>query len=91
MPIKLSDDLAWINVNVFDPLEMKDLYTLLRENYVEDLECLFRFDYQPQFLLWALTSPGWSSTLHLGVRHKETGQLVAFISAIPIHVKTCQA
>lgn len=33
-------------------LQLKELYTLLNENYVEDEESMFRFDYSPEFLLW---------------------------------------
>lgn len=33
-------------------LQLKELYTLLNENYVEDDDCLFRFDYPPEFLKW---------------------------------------
>lgn len=33
-------------------LKLKELYTLLNENYVEDDDNMFRFDYSPEFLLW---------------------------------------
>lgn len=33
-------------------LQLKELYTLLSENYVEDDDNMFRFDYSPAFLLW---------------------------------------
>ena len=33
-------------------LQLKELYTLLNENYVEDDDNMFRFDYSPEFLLW---------------------------------------
>lgn len=32
--------------------QLKELYVLLSENYVEDDDCLFRFDYPPEFLKW---------------------------------------
>lgn len=32
--------------------QLKELYTLLNENYVEDDDNMFRFDYSPEFLLW---------------------------------------
>lgn len=32
--------------------QLKELYTLLNENYVEDDENMFRFDYSPNFLKW---------------------------------------
>lgn len=33
-------------------LQLKELYTLLNENYVEDDDNMFRFDYSPNFLKW---------------------------------------
>ncbi len=39
--------------------ELKELYNLLNENYVEDDDNMFRFDYSTEFLKWALTPPGW--------------------------------
>lgn len=33
-------------------IQLKELYTLLNENYVEDDDNMFRFDYSPEFLLW---------------------------------------
>ena len=32
--------------------QLKELYTLLNENYVEDDDNMFRFDYSPSFLKW---------------------------------------
>ena len=44
---------------------------------------MFRFDYSPQFLHWALQPPGYVQEWHCGVRVSGTGKLVAFISAVP--------
>lgn len=33
---------------------MLQVYTLLKENYVEDDDNMFRFDYSIDFLRWAL-------------------------------------
>lgn len=32
----------WCNINVHNPEEAKEMYTLLSENYVEDDHCRFR-------------------------------------------------
>jgi glycylpeptide N-tetradecanoyltransferase len=37
-------------------------------DYVEDDDCLFRFDYSRDFLEWALMPPGWRKEFLLGVR-----------------------
>uniref|UniRef100_A0A674GGY8 Glycylpeptide N-tetradecanoyltransferase n=1 Tax=Taeniopygia guttata TaxID=59729 RepID=A0A674GGY8_TAEGU len=62
--------------------DLKELYTLLNENYVEDDDNMFRFDYSPEFLLWALRPPGWLPQWHCGVRVVSSKKLVGFISAI---------
>lgn len=51
-PYSLPDQFLWDTLNLEDPLVLKELYTLLNENYVEDDDSMFRFDYQPHFLKW---------------------------------------
>ena len=36
-------------------MKLKEVYTLLNENYVEDDDNMFRFDYSPEFLHWSVT------------------------------------
>ncbi|VDK72835.1 unnamed protein product [Litomosoides sigmodontis] len=82
-PFSLPDPFCWCDVEISSVKELTELYTLLTENYVEDDDNMFRFDYSPQFLLWALKAPGWMKKWHCGVRAKASGKLIAFISAIP--------
>ncbi|XP_050299787.1 glycylpeptide N-tetradecanoyltransferase 1 [Anthonomus grandis grandis] len=82
-PYSLPDGFKWDTLNLDDPLVLTELYTLLNENYVEDDDAMFRFDYQPEFLKWALQPPGWRKEWHCGVRVVKSGRLVGFISAIP--------
>ena len=56
-------------------------------NYVEDYDATFRFRYSGDFLKWALLGPGWRPDWLFGVRVVKTGNLVAFISAVPAMVK----
>lgn len=77
----------WCDLNVFDPKEIKEMYTLLNENYVEDDEQMFRFDYSIAFLQWALTPPGYLKQWHVGVRNAKTGGLLGCITAIPADVR----
>lgn len=58
-PYALPDGFKWETMKLDDPLVLTELYTLLNENYVEDDDAMFRFDYQPEFLRWALQPPGW--------------------------------
>ncbi|KAL1123129.1 hypothetical protein AAG570_002217, partial [Ranatra chinensis] len=82
-PYSLPEGFTWDTLLLDDPLVLKELYTLLTENYVEDDDAMFRFDYPPQFLKWALQPPGWKKEWHCGVRVSKSGRLVGFISAIP--------
>lgn len=54
-PYSLQEGFQWDTLNLDDPLVLKELYTLLNENYVEDDDSMFRFDYPPQFLKWWIT------------------------------------
>lgn len=51
-PYTLPTGFQWDTLNIDDPLILKELYTLLNENYVEDEDAMFRFDYPPNFLKW---------------------------------------
>lgn len=82
-PYSLPDGFEWDTVNIDDQSALKEVYTLLYENYVEDDDAMFRFDYQPEFLKWALQPPGWRAEWHVGVRVAKSKKLVGFISAIP--------
>lgn len=87
-PYTLPAGFQWDTLNIDDPLVLKELYTLLNENYVEDDDNMFRFDYSPEFLQWALKPPGWVREWHTGVRvTSKNKKLVGFISAVPAHIK----
>lgn len=85
-PYALPDGFQWDTLSIDDPQVLKELYTLLNENYVEDDDAMFRFDYQPEFLKWALQPPEWLKEWHVGVRVVKSGRLIAFISAIPAEI-----
>lgn len=79
----LPADFEWVQVDVDNKVELKEVYELLRGNYVEDDDASFRFDYSPEFLHWVLKHPGYKKSWHVGVRVVSTKKLVAFISGIP--------
>ncbi|XP_046747796.1 glycylpeptide N-tetradecanoyltransferase 1 [Diprion similis] len=82
-PYSLPAGFQWDTLALDDPLVLAELYSLLSENYVEDDDAMFRFDYPPNFIKWALQPPGWRKEWHCGVRVSKSGRLVGFISAIP--------
>ena len=83
-PLKLPPAFEWTTCDMEDPAVLEEVYTLLSLNYVEDDDCMFRFDYRAEFLRWALQPPGYYPAWHVGVR-AATGakKLVAFITAVP--------
>ncbi|CCK68699.1 glycylpeptide N-tetradecanoyltransferase NMT1 KNAG_0B02570 [Huiozyma naganishii CBS 8797] len=83
-PLAMLPAFEWCDVDILDPQQLEDVYLLLNENYVEDKDATFRFNYTREFFNWALKSPGWRGDWLVGVRVKETGKLIAFISAIPV-------
>lgn len=86
-PYAMPSAFSWSNVNVQNEAELQELYQLLANNYVEDDDALFRFDYSPEFLLWALTPPGHLDDFLFGVRSTSNNKLVAFISAVPARIQ----
>uniref|UniRef100_A0A3B3QZF5 Glycylpeptide N-tetradecanoyltransferase n=1 Tax=Paramormyrops kingsleyae TaxID=1676925 RepID=A0A3B3QZF5_9TELE len=86
-PYSLPQGFTWDTLDLSNAEVLKELYTLLNENYVEDDDNMFRFDYSPNFLK-ALRPPGWLPHWHCGVRVTSNRKLVCFISAIPakIHI-----
>jgi len=86
-PYSLPDGFKWDTLQLDDPLVLKEVYVLLNENYVEDDDNMFRFDYSPEFIGWALQPPGWIKEWHCGVRVAKSNKLVGFISAVPANIR----
>ncbi|KAK6454831.1 myristoyl-CoA:protein N myristoyltransferase [Scheffersomyces xylosifermentans] len=86
-PFPLLKDFQWSTIDIEADDQLEEVYQLLYEHYVEDEDATFRFKYSHEFFKWSLKPPGWRKEWHAGVRIKETGKLVAFISAVPITLK----
>uniref|UniRef100_A0A915CTN1 Glycylpeptide N-tetradecanoyltransferase n=1 Tax=Ditylenchus dipsaci TaxID=166011 RepID=A0A915CTN1_9BILA len=86
-PYSLPAEFVWSDIDIMSDDHLGELYTLLTENYVEDDENMFRFDYSPEFLRWALMAPGWFGDWHCGVRAVNSSKLLAFISAVPATIR----
>ncbi|XP_057399746.1 glycylpeptide N-tetradecanoyltransferase 2 isoform X2 [Balaenoptera acutorostrata] len=50
-PYSLPQGFMWDTLDLGNAEVLRELYTLLNENYVEDDDNMFRFDYSPEFLL----------------------------------------
>ncbi|KAF5005723.1 hypothetical protein FDECE_7844 [Fusarium decemcellulare] len=86
-PSPLIAGFEWVTMDLTDEEEMKEVYELLNKHYVEDDEAMFRFNYSPSILRWAMMPPGWKKEYHVGVRASQSRKLVAFISAIPVKLR----
>lgn len=90
-PLPLLSGFEWDTIDLDDDKQLDEVYQLLYENYVEDLDATFRFKYSHEFFQWALKPPGWRKEWHLGVRVKDSRVLVGFISAVPVTLKLTQS
>lgn len=82
-PYPIHSSFEWDTLDLNSDSHLDQLYDLLYEHYVEDHDAAFRFAYTKEFFNWALKPPGWKPEWHVGVRAKESGKLVAFISGVP--------
>mmetsp|Transcript_6214 Transcript_6214/g.11053 ORF Transcript_6214/g.11053 Transcript_6214/m.11053 type:complete len:452 (-) Transcript_6214:36-1391(-) len=85
-PYVLPNGFEWCSINIEDEEELKETYTLLTENYVEDDDGMFRFDYSPEFLRWALMPPGYFKSWIIGIRQSNNKKLRAMVTGVPAHV-----
>lgn len=86
-PLPMVEGFEWSSIDISDSNDLENVFVLLNENYVEDRDAEFRFNYSKEFFNWALKPMGWRRDWNVGVRVKNTGKLVAFISAIPVTLK----
>ena len=82
----LPSGFYWVSIDMSIHNEINEVYELLCGNYVEDDDNMFRFDYSRDFLQWALRPPGYNKDWHIGIRHRQTNKLYAFISGIPANI-----
>ena len=84
----LPEGYQWVELDLTSEEEIKEVYELLTYHYVEDDNAMFRFNYSKSFLNWALKSPDWKKSWHIGVRAKGPSQkLVASIFGIPTKLR----
>lgn len=82
-PYPIHSQFEWTVIDLESDEDLNQLHELLYDHYVEDHDATFRFAYSKNFFNWALKPPGWKKDLHIGVRVKDTGRLIAFISGVP--------
>ena len=80
----LPNGFEWVTLDLADEEQLKQVFVLLRDHYVEDTDGVFRFEYSTDFLKWALCVPGYIKDWHIGVKSSTNGKLLAFISGTPV-------
>lgn len=86
-PLPLRPEFEWADLDLNKDEDRSEVYKLLYENYVEDVDSSFRFKYSTDFLDWALKPPGYKKEWHVGVRVKDSGRLVGFIAGTPADLR----
>uniref|UniRef100_A0A3B4B4M7 Glycylpeptide N-tetradecanoyltransferase n=1 Tax=Periophthalmus magnuspinnatus TaxID=409849 RepID=A0A3B4B4M7_9GOBI len=85
-PYSLPQGFSWDNLDL-SSTALKELCTLLNENFTEDDDNTIRWDFSEEYLKWALQCPQWLPQWHCGVRVNSNKKLVGFIAAVPSDVK----
>lgn len=86
-PYNLPEGYRWADVDLSDEEQLNEVYELLRDHYVEDSDHMFRFDYQKEFLQWALMPPKQYPDWVCGVRGGKKDRLFGFITGIPVKLR----
>ncbi|GLD62945.1 glycylpeptide N-tetradecanoyltransferase 2-like isoform X1 [Lates japonicus] len=86
-PYSLPQGFSWDTLDLSSPVVLKELCTLLNENYMEEDDNTIRFNFSPEYLQWTLQPPNWLAQWHCGVRVDTNKKLVGFIAAVPADVR----
>lgn len=78
----------WVDVDLSDDEQLNEVYEFLRDNYVEDKDAQFRFDYQKDFLRWAMMVPKQYDDWVVGIRGGKNNKMFGFISGIPTRLQS---
>lgn len=82
--MNLPDQYDWLNIDAEKKEDLLLIYKFLYDNYVDD--SMFRIHYTIDTLQWFLTAPGYYKELHVGIKLRETNQIIGFIAGIPINL-----
>ncbi|XP_076616527.1 glycylpeptide N-tetradecanoyltransferase 2-like [Chaetodon auriga] len=86
-PYSLPQGFSWDTLDLSSSTVLRELCTLLNENYMEEDDNTVRYDFSLEYLQWALQPPNWLAQWHCGVRVDTNNKLVGFIAAVPADVR----
>uniref|UniRef100_A0A7N6ACE0 Glycylpeptide N-tetradecanoyltransferase n=1 Tax=Anabas testudineus TaxID=64144 RepID=A0A7N6ACE0_ANATE len=90
-PYSLPQGFSWDTLDLSNPTMLKELCTLLNENYVEEDDNTIRLNFSLEYLQWALQPPNWLAQCHCAVRVDANKKLVGFIAAVPANIRIYEA
>ncbi|TNN03857.1 hypothetical protein fugu_000886 [Takifugu bimaculatus] len=90
-PYSLPEGFRWDNLELSSQTVLRELCTLLNENYLEEDDNTVRFDFSPEYLQWVLQPPNWLAQWHCGIRVVSSNKLVGFIAAVPAELLVYEA
>jgi hypothetical protein len=82
-PYYFPFELEWKDLKISKMNLLKDVYSFLDKNYIEDPDLIFRFNYLHEFLAFSIKGPGWHSFFNLGFSFLRGKKLLGIIIAIP--------
>ena len=85
-PLPLPSGFEWSVIDTSDPVQRKELFEFLRDNYATHAENDFRYAYPEEFLEWAFHSPGYIPEWIVSVRFGPKKKIVGFIAGTPITI-----
>ncbi|XP_037134325.1 glycylpeptide N-tetradecanoyltransferase 1-like [Syngnathus acus] len=85
-PYSLPGGFSWDTLDLSGPSAIRELCTLLNENYTEEDDNTVTSDFSEEYLRWVLQPPNWLAQWHCGIRVEANKKLVGFIGAVPAHV-----
>ncbi|KAM9774248.1 glycylpeptide N-tetradecanoyltransferase 1-like [Syngnathus typhle] len=85
-PYSLPGGFSWDTLDLSGPSAIRELCTLLNENYTEEDDNTVTSDFSEEYLRWVLQPPNWLAQWHCGIRVEANKKLVGFIAAVPAHV-----
>ncbi|KAK9530384.1 hypothetical protein VZT92_011889 [Zoarces viviparus] len=86
-PYSLPPGFSWDSLDLSSPTVLRELCTLLNENYMEEDDNTIRCEFSLEYLQWALQPPNWLPQWNCGVRVHTNNKLVGFIAALPAEVR----
>jgi len=67
LPDNLPNNFSWITLDITDDNTLNAVHQFLSENYITDVNKMYRLDYSKEFIRWSWMSPGYNKELHLGL------------------------